>query len=508
METAGITVLLLGFACVAGAATQARPGASPGMAPRDGAARRVFFAGFSHETNTFHPLKTTSFYYPTTDPNFSLPGWREAGLVTVPGVSAHPSGGGTIEEASCREAMARVVKSLRDAMPVDAVFLRLHGAMYAEGVGAAESVLVGEIRSVVGPKVPIACTFDLHGNIPARLADLGDILVGLKTAPHTDGGPTAELAGRILLDTLNGRARPRSYILPIPLILSGEKAMTTSEPFRSLVEEARRIEREGVPGHRERILAATLFVGCAWTDSPDTGMSVMVTADGSRKAARAAAIHLAKRIWDARTQFAFGCETAELEEGVTRALDAKEPTVLLTDSGDNVTASTPGDLPIVLRHLIERRVSGALVSGIYDPASVARCVEAGEGKTVWLSIGAFIETRFGPPLETEAHVVRLVKERRAAVVRVGGVTVVLGPAFFGSPRDYEPFGLDPTSYKIVVTKCGYRFPGQDRIAPRHIMLLTPGSGDMRIERLTYLRRQRPALPFEKDTSFDPEAAPD
>ena len=252
--------------------------------------------------------------------------------------------------------MNRVLDSLRAALPVDAVFLRLHGAMYAEGIGPAETVLVGEVRSLVGPKVPIACTFDLHGNIPARLAQFGDILVGLKTAPHTDGAQTADLAGRILLDTLAGKVRPVSYVLPIPMMLQGEKAMTTSEPFRSLVEEARRLEREGVPGHEAKILAATIFVGCAWTDSPDTGMSVMITADGSRAAAQAAAVHLARKVWEARHQFAYGCETAELEEGVSRALAAKESTVFLTDSGDNVTASTPGDLPIVLRHLVERKV--------------------------------------------------------------------------------------------------------------------------------------------------------
>jgi hypothetical protein len=71
-------------------------------------------------------------------------------------------------------------------LPVDAVFLRLHGAMYAEGIGPAETVLVGEVRSLVGPKVPIACTFDLHGNIPARLAQFGDILAGLKTASEPE----------------------------------------------------------------------------------------------------------------------------------------------------------------------------------------------------------------------------------------------------------------------------------------------------------------------------------
>ncbi len=469
-------------------------------------AKRVFVAGFSHETNTFHPLATSAYNFSPIDPGFTLPGWKDAGLVVVPGIAARPNAGGTIRQAACREAMDRVLHSLREALPVDAVFLRLHGAMYAEGFGPAETAFVGEVRALVGPAVPIACTFDLHGNIPARMGDFGDILVGLKTAPHTDGGPTAELAGRILLDALAGRVKPVSYVLPIPIIVQGEKAMTTSEPLRGLVEEARRIEREGVPGHSEKILAATIFVGCAWTDSPDTGMAVMITADKSRQAARAAAVHLAGKIWATREAFAYGCETAELEEGVTRAFAAGEPRVLLTDSGDNVTAGTPGDLPVVLRHLVERKAERALVFGVIDPEAVARCREAGEGATVPLAIGACIEQRFGPPLRAEARVLRLIKERNAAVVRLGGVTAVLGVAFFAGPGEWAPFGLAPSDYKIIVTKCGYSFPSQAELAPRHIMLLTPGAGDMRLEHLTYVRRKKPAFPFEQDVRFDPSAA--
>jgi microcystin degradation protein MlrC len=239
-------------------------------------------------------------------------------------------------------------------------------------------------------------------------------------------------------------------------------------------------------------------------------MSVVITADGSKAAARAAAIHLAKRIWDARHQFGFGCATAELEEGVTTALAAKETTVFLTDSGDNVTAGTPGDLPLVLRHLVERKVKSAVVAGVNDPAAIARCIEAGEGKTLRLSIGANIEKRFGPPLETEAQVVRLITTGRPkAVVRIGEVEAILntGSGSFTDPRQFEACGIDPLARKIVVVKQGYLFPGLTRIAPRYIMLLTPGAGDMRIEKLTFVRRRKPIFPFEPNTAFDAASAP-
>lgn len=472
--------------------------------------KRIFVAGFSHETNTFHPLKTDSYAYSRIDPTFTLSGWRNGGITTVPGPVARPTGGGTITAAACREAMTRVLDSLRAAGRAQGVFLRLHGAMFAEEFGPAESVLVKHVRRIVGPATPIACTFDLHGNIPAWLAESGDILVGLKTAPHTDMAETAELAGRILLQTLEGKVRPVSYILPIPMILQGEKAMTTAEPFGSLVEEARRLERDGVPGHAERILAATLFVGCAWTDSADTGMSVVVTADRSRAAARAAAIHLAQRIWDARHQFEYGCESADLEKAISSALDAKESTVFLTDSGDNVTAATPGDMPLVLRELVRRKVKSAIVAGINDKQAVARCIDAGEGKTINLSIGATIEKRFGPPLQAEAQIVRLITgDQPKAVVRIGHVEAVLtsGPAGFTLLRDFQSCGIDPLSRKIVVVKQGYLFPELRRVAPRHIMILTPGAGDMRIEQLTYTRRRKPVFPFETNAMFDPTTAP-
>jgi microcystin degradation protein MlrC len=74
---------------------------------------------------------------------------------------------------------------------------------------------------------------------------------------------------------------------------------------------------------------------------------------------------------------------------------------------------------------------------------------------------------------------------------------------FTRPGDFAKCGIDPLERKIVVVKMGYLFPGLTRIAPRHIMLLTPGAGDMRIENLTYSRRRRPAFPFEPGTQFDP-----
>jgi len=84
------------------------------------------------------------------------------------------------------------------------------------------------------------------------------------------------------------------------------------------------------------------------------------------------------------------------------------------------------------------------------------------------------------------------------MVRIGDVEAILadGPTAFVDPGQFAPCGLDPLSRKIVVVKEGYLYPGLTRIAPRYIMLLTPGAGDMRIEHLTTPSSQA-LFPFER-----------
>ena len=51
------------------------------------------------------------------------------------------------------------------------------------------------VRGVVGPKVPVVATVDLHANISERMVQNVDALVSYRTNPHMDQAERAARCG-------------------------------------------------------------------------------------------------------------------------------------------------------------------------------------------------------------------------------------------------------------------------------------------------------------------------
>jgi microcystin degradation protein MlrC len=288
-------------------------------------------------------------------------------------------------------------------------------------------------------------------------------------------------------------------MIKLPLLLPGEYAITEVEPARSLYLKLEEIEAR--PG----IMDASLMIGCAWTDSPYTSVSVLVMAEKDPALAHEQAARLAGAIWEQRAAFGPDVETAPPDEAIARALAARESTVFLSDSGDNVTAGGAGDIPLFIERLLAAGSPDAVVAGIADPAAVAACARAGAGARITLSIGGKLDTIHTQPLEVSGTVRHLhpAEQPTLAVLQVEGVKVVLTSdrRAFTSLKSFEPAGLHPLEHKIVVVKLGYLFPELRDRAPRALMALTPGFTDLRLEALPYQRVPRPIFPLDRDMEW-------
>ena len=91
-----------------------------------------------------------------------------------------------------------MIEDLRSALPVDGVYLALHGAMAVRDVPRPEAEIARRFREVVGPDVPIVASFDLHGNEDAEFLRWADFAFTTKRYPHYDAALQGARAARAL----------------------------------------------------------------------------------------------------------------------------------------------------------------------------------------------------------------------------------------------------------------------------------------------------------------------
>ena len=106
--------------------------------------------------------------------------------------------------------MNLILSDLRESMPVDGVYLALHGAMAVRNIPRPEAEIARRIREVVGPDVPIVGTFDLHGNEDEEFLRWADMAFVTKRFPHYDDYLQGEHAARMLIRMMKGEFTPTS----------------------------------------------------------------------------------------------------------------------------------------------------------------------------------------------------------------------------------------------------------------------------------------------------------
>ncbi|WP_037417140.1 M81 family metallopeptidase [Sinorhizobium sp. CCBAU 05631] len=421
----------------------------------------------------------------------------------VPLLHARAVPGGPVSRPAYVAFKAEFLEGLKAAVPIDGLYLAMHGAIKVDGLDDAEADWISAARDVVGPGCPIAVSYDLHGNVSQRIIDQIDIFAAYRTAPHIDTRETMVRAWTMLVEVLRTGARPGVAWAPVPLLLPGERTSTEEEPAASLYRVLPEINV------RAGILDANLMVGYVWADEPRATACAVVTGS-DQEATLKAAEEIAASYWDAREKFRFGSVTGALEAMLDIAEAATTRPIVLADSGDNPTGGGVGDRADVLKALLARDWQDALIAGIADRPAVEACFAASEGSTLALRIGGRLDPS-GAAVEAAAKIVRLddpgLLAERQAVVQVGGITVVLSARRrpYHNIEDLRRLGLDPQAVRLLVVKSGYLSPELAPIANPNLMALTDGVVNQDIEKLASERRQRPIFPFDRDFDFTPKA---
>ena len=456
----------------------------------------ILVGGILQETNTDSPLKETYdafqkyrgqalLEHPHTAPAQRI---LQAGHRVVPAVYASiiPSGMLTAAEFS------RFTEEFLSACTpdIDGIWLSLHGAMTVEDIGSAEARLVSLLRQRYGSKMPIFASFDFHGNMSLELVEQLNYITAYHTAPHTDIYAAGCRAVDALLECLDTGIVPRSCFVPIPMVMPGELVITAEEPTAHFQRELRRIEKE------TGLQAVNLFCGFAWSDCPRNRMAITVSDSRMDPAALEQVKAAAQEIWDRRREFSYGkAKALSPEEAVQFARKSRLPKILISDTGDNITAGCAGDQALLAGCRIRAGLEKALAAGITDREAVACCQTQPLGAKLTLSIGGTIDPGRSTRITVTGELIwkntfpaeELSEPLSVALLRVGGVDILLTDQRYSviSWKRIRDTGVDPDRYRIIAVKLGYLFPDLAAGDPCSVLAMTPGNAQQDTARIPY-----------------------
>jgi microcystin degradation protein MlrC len=481
----------------------------------------IAHGGFQHETNTFAPTKADYAAFErgggwparchgaAIDPAVGDANIPLAGFLGVMRGGAHRLSGTVWANATpsahvTRDAFERISGILTDELKrldgVGAVYVDLHGAMVCEHCDDGEGEILARIRAIVGPRVPVVASLDLHANVTARMVEMSDGLVSYRTYPHVDQGATGARAARLLEWMLQLGERPAKAFRQLDYLIPLNAQCTLIEPGKGLYELMGRIERETGTW-------LSFNPGFPMADIADCGPSV-VGYGPDRARVEAAVEQLAQAVADAERDF--GIELLQPDAAVRRAIARGEPgaPVVLADTQDNPGAGGNGDTTGLLAALIRNRAEDAVLGLLYDPASATQAHAAGVGAELTFRLGEISGVPGHAPYEGRFTVERLgdgfftctgpfyrgnkMRLGPMALLRQGGVRVAL-TSHKVQCADQEMFrhlGVEPVRQRIVALKSSVHFRADFQAIAREVLVVVapgPAKADPRDLNWTKLR---------------------
>jgi len=487
---------------------------------------RVITGSISHETNTFSNVKTglekfkerifllgeemfEAFAGKHTICSAFMEVAGEEGFELIPTVWAGATPQGLVTDEAFDYMLGRIIDGIKSAGDVDGVLLHLHGAMVVESHDDPEGYVFKSIREVVGKKVPIISTLDLHANISEIMVGEADVLVGYDCYPHTDRYERGLEAARIMVETLKGRIVPTMAMEKPPMMPSTQRQKTSYYPMNALLDLAHKIEED------DQVVNVTVSAGYPFADIGHVGMSMVVTTNNNLELAKEKAKRLSQLAWRLRRHFL--AEVVPVHEAVTEAIRATEGPVVLADHADNPGGGAPCDGTVILEELLNSDAENAVVALIADPEAVDEAITAGKNKTVTMKIGGKTDRLHGRPLEVTGEV-RVISDGkfiskgpmgtgmevnlgRTVVFRSGGVDIIITEKRF-QPTTlelYRSLGIEPGEKKILVVKSAVHFrASHESIAKKIIEVDAPGIHSARLSAFRYRKLRRPIFPLDPE----------
>ena len=360
--------------------------------------KRIAIAGFQHETNTFAGsqadlpdfemddswpglLSGEDAITVTRGMNLPIAGFvaaceADAGIELQPILWASAEPSGPVTDHAFETILGRITDQLRALMPLDGVYLDLHGAMITQTHADGEGEILSRVRASVGPDVPVVISLDMHCNVTRKMVALANAITIFRTYPHLDMSETGARCLPPLRAAMSGQKLYKVFH-QLPYLIPMHAQFTGAPPMSDLYAQARDASTDGA--------LLELAVGFTGGDMIDTGPSTLAQAENPQKA-QAMADQLLRNALAAEA--AFDCRLPDATTGIRTAMALpKGKPVVIADVQDNPGGGTSSDTVGLLRAFMAEGAQGVLMGLMHDPEAAAAAHAAGIGAVCTLGLG-------------------------------------------------------------------------------------------------------------------------
>ena len=495
---------------------------------------RVFICGFHQETASFNPIPTTWEKYQRRSGGVGqelidnvraggaaresaygailgamLDEAEARGYQVVGGMDIGAYSGGAVQQSVVERFLSETLAMLREAMPVKAVLVGLHGATQSDASNDVCGDILTAIRETVGEDVVIGASCDLHGNVTERMMRAADYISGYQTYPHLDFYGTGNRVAKLVLDKLEGKGAKQAWVT-LPQMAPAHGYTTEKGGLKKLMDKGHAMVAAG------EIRDFSIFQVQPWLDVDKPGSTILVAADTEEKAIAVAA-EFAKEEFALRQELQ-GPKLWTMEEVVKAAVEnTEDKPVVLVDSSDSPGAGSAGDSAEVLRYLLPYRDTLRAAVTVVDASAVAKAYELGVGGKADFVLGATVAPTLSAPVEVKDCVVKSLHNGEfvlegpasrgtkgnmgpAAVLQAGQMMILVNHA--GSnckdPQFYRSVGIEPTLCRLVDVKACTSFrAAYEPISALICNTITPGAAGVELKTLPYQNIPKPFYPFEE-----------
>ncbi len=437
--------------------------------------------------------------------------------IPVPLALTSAGASGPVEQGFLDRFIALIEVGLRGAFPLDGVYVEAHGAATGTVEDDPEGALFAAVRRVVGPRVPVVATLDLHANVSWRMVAETDLLIAYRTNPHVDMQARGREAGAAMRELIGGVRTAKAFV-KLPLLPPSVSLLSDRGPYGDAIANGQALVQDP-------ILNVSVLGNFSLGDTPKNGMSVIVTARGDQDAADRTARDVAGALWQDRHRLVANltpiADAAQRLAAICR--DPAHPPLLFADVADNPGGGGRGNTTDLLRAMLDAGVDRTAFAIHTDPELAQEAHRHGSGARFTALLNRVETDPDSRPLRAEAEVMaqsdgRILGRRGL----IAGRVLDLGPTawlrlegridvVFVSirhqcldPAMLEHLGIDLGALRgLVVKSRGHFRAGFDDLFTddRIVEVDGPGLVTPMLARVRWRRMVRPIWPLDADMDW-------